>query len=391
MIQLYISISIFFSKEGIFVMEQFRIRIVLLTGLFCLITATTTTFGWHLYGWAGLMSGLALGLLVSLVTFYIILGPVDDAVTTSVDSSARVIKGDLTVASEKRDYGWGQINEMANNIRRMVKGTRKWFGLVKEINAKLATSTGHIISGTEQVSSGSQDQAVQVQHLLRGIEQMAESSEHSAQQAGEAVQVVASTNKTARHGGEAVQNVSQSMNRVSDQMTTLEQSSARIGEFMQVIEDIASQTNLLALNAAIEAARAGDQGRGFAVVAEEVRRLAENSGRTTQEVASIITEIQQAIKGTVDAVQTSINLTRVTAEDFNSIIEQMEVTAATINRLAETARQQADATGSMLGNVESIAAVAQQAAASSQETSAITQELLTVSSELKKVADIWKF
>lgn len=391
MIQLYISISIFFSKEGIFVMEQFRIRIVLLTGLFCLITATTTTFGWHLYGWAGLISGLALGLLVSLVTFYIILGPVDDAVNTSVDSSARVIKGDLTVALEKRDYGWGQINEMADNIRRMVKGTRKWFGLVKEINAKLATSTGHIISGTEQVSSGSQDQAVQVQHLLRGIEQMAESSEHSAQQAGEAVQVVASTNKTARHGGEAVQNVSQSMNRVSDQMTTLEQSSARIGEFMQVIEDIASQTNLLALNAAIEAARAGDQGRGFAVVAEEVRRLAENSGRTTQEVASIITEIQQAIKGTVDAVQTSINLTRVTAEDFNSIIEQMEVTAATINRLAETARQQADATGSMLGNVESIAAVAQQAAASSQETSAITQELLTVSSELKKVADIWKF
>lgn len=372
-------------------MEQFRIRIVLLTGLFCLITATTTTFGWHLYGWAGLMSGLALGLLVSLVTFYIILGPVDDAVTTSVDSTAKAIKGDLTVALEKRDYGWGQINEMADNIRRMVKGTRKWFGLVKEINTKLATSTGHIISCTEQVSSGSQDQAVQVQHLLRGIEQMADSSEHSAQQAGEAVQVVASTSRTARQGGEAVQNVSQSMNRVSGQMITLEQSSARIGEFMQVIEDIASQTNLLALNAAIEAARAGDQGRGFAVVAEEVRRLAENSGRATQEVAAIITEIQQAIKGTVDAVQTSINLTRDTAEAFNSIIEQMDITAATINRLAETARQQADATGGMLSNVESIAAVAQQAAASSQETSAVTQELLTVSSELKKVADIWKF
>lgn len=372
-------------------MEQLRVRIVLLTGLFCLITATTATVGWHLYGWAGLISGLTIGLAVLLATFYIILGPVEDAVTTSVNSSASVIKGDLTVTTEKRDYGWGQINELADNIRRMVKGTRKWFGLVYEVNNKLATSTEHIISGTEQVSNGSQEQAVQVQHLLRGIEQMAESSEHSAQQAGEAVEVVASTSRTARQGGEVVHNVSQSMNRVSNQMAVLEQGSARIGEFMQVIENVASQTNLLALNAAIEAARAGEQGRGFAVVAEEVRRLAENSGRTTQEVAVIVADIQQAIKGTIEAVQTSMHLTKETAAAFNSIIGQMDVTASTIDRLAETARQQANATGGMLGNVQSIAAVAQQAAASSQETSASAQELLTVSSELKKIAEIWKF
>jgi len=372
-------------------MQQVRFRIMVLVGFLCILTTTLATVGWHLAGWAGLLLGLALSLSLSLAICYIMLGSLDAAITTSICNTAKAIKGDLSDVTEKQDYGWGQLNEMVENIRRMVKGTRKWFGLVKEINAKLTAAVGQIIASTEQVRSGSQDQAIQVKQLLKSIEQMAASSESSARQAHEAVQVVGSTSRTARHGGEAVENVNQSMNLVGIQMASLEQSSARIGEFMQVIEDIASQTNLLALNAAIEAARAGEQGRGFAVVAEEVRRLAENSGRATQEVAAIIAEIQQAIKGTVSAIQVSINLTQGTAQDFSSIISQMDVTAATINRLAEAARQQADGTGGMLGNVQSIASVAQDSAANSHETSAVAQELLNVSVELKKVADIWKF
>ena len=372
-------------------MQQFRTRIMLLATLLSFLTAVFATAGWHWGGWAGLLPALGLGVAVAMTTCYLVLASVDRAVSASLKNTARSIAGDLSEVPEKQVYGWGQINELAENIRRMFKGTRKWFGLVKEINDKLASAVGHIMAGTEQVRSGSSEQAVQVGQLLKSIEKMAASSEQSAKQAHEAAQVVDTTGRTARHGGDAVEKVSQSMTRVGEQMAILEQSSAKIGEFMQVIEDIASQTNLLALNAAIEAARAGEQGRGFAVVAEEVRRLAENSGAATKKVAAIVAEIQMAVKGTVNAIQTSMNLTKDTAEAFSSIIGQMDITAATINRLAETAQQQADNTGGMVGNVQSISAVAQNSAASSQETSTVVQELMTVSTELKKVADIWKF
>ena len=148
-------------------------RIIIYTGFFCLITAICATAGWHLYGWAGLIPGLALGALTSMTAFYILLAPMEDAITISLNNVASANRGDLSVKMDKRDYGWGQVNDLAENVRRILKGVHKWFSLVRDTSVRLETAAGQVIAGTEQVSGGSQDQAGQVQQLLRAIEAMA--------------------------------------------------------------------------------------------------------------------------------------------------------------------------------------------------------------------------
>ena len=188
-----------------------------------------------------------------------------------------------------------------------------------------------------------------------------------------------------------INRVMESMQLIHEKTAVLDQNSARIGEFVVVIENIAAQTNLLALNAAIEAARAGEHGRGFAVVAEEVRQLAENSARSTREIIQLVNNIQAATGESVSAVEKGLEMTGEVQEAFRHILSQIEATAGSIARLEAFSREQAESTGQMVGGVQAIAAVAEEAAASCEQTAAITGELTSLAEKLQQVAEIWKF
>ncbi|WP_420829907.1 methyl-accepting chemotaxis protein [Bacillus ectoiniformans] len=229
--------------------------------------------------------------------------------------------------------------------------------------------------------------------------------------AGQAEQANQAGLKQIQELGESNQDSKNYLNGMEKVILELESKITSIGVVMETITQISSQTNLLALNASIEAARAGEHGKGFAVVAEEVRKLAEQSVKATDQVKSTIMDIQNGSQQAVDQMvktkenfdsQTSV--VEQTSEIFvqiSSFVEKMEASISAIN---DEIQEVAVTKNEVLEVMEGIAAASQESAAASQEVSASADEqhhaiqavteasehLMELSGELKHAVERFK-
>lgn len=171
---------------------------------------------------------------------------------------------------------------------------------------KLDDSAKSLSAASGQVARSSEDQSEATASMAASVEEMSVSIDHVADNASQALELSESAGRISEEGGMVIRKTVDEMNAIGEvakstsaAIGTLGDRSAQISSIVSTIREVAEQTNLLALNAAIEAARAGEQGRGFAVVADEVRKLAERTSRSTEEIASMVANIQD---GTVTAV-----------------------------------------------------------------------------------------
>lgn len=292
----------------------------------------------------------------------------------------RFADGDLSGQSDIRSKD--EVGRLAHSFNRMADNLR---GLISQISMSaqsVAAASQEISATTEEIAHTSTNQAESASNITELFEDLSSAINSVARSASEAAELSNDTASMAHQGGQVLSDAMVSMQHVNDAIHRLEQDSQRIGEIIDVIDEIADQTNLLALNAAIEAARAGEQGKGFAVVADEVRKLAERSMDATKQITGIIKVMQQNTRDSVTSFAQNNKLADETGEAFQKIIQMVNDSAMKVSEIAAACEEESAQASEVMISVESIAAASQESAAAAEETAASSQSLAHLAEEL---------
>jgi methyl-accepting chemotaxis protein len=331
---------------------------------------------------------VVIGFLLSILLGYGIAQSIARPLSRIVSLIAKVADGNLREKSDIQTQD--EVGQLSLSINHMIENLRNTIGNILVSSQSVSAAAEQISASTEEIASGSMSQARDAQtisELFRELSAVINSVALNTEQASE---LSDNTMQVAKAGSDVIQSSMESMLEVSKQMARLESDSQKVGDIIEVIEDIADQTNLLALNAAIEAARAGEQGRGFAVVADEVRKLAERSGEATKQITAIIKGMQENTRHSVAAVQESSALSKQTGESFQRIASMVNETGQKVSEIAAASEEQAAQTSTVLISVESISAVTQESASGSEETAATAQSLAKLADDLQQSVFIFK-
>jgi len=315
------------------------------------------------------------------------------AISTGISSMVAMIQelaannlavADMTITSQDEiGMACTELNGMKNNLREVIRSITGSSVQIARASEEISNTSQQITANSEETSAQAKvvsDATVQVSQNLQtvatGAEEMGASIKEIAKNASEAAKIATSAVRVAE--------------TTTATVSKLGESSNEIGQVIKVITSIAQQTNLLALNATIEAARAGEAGKGFAVVANEVKELAKETARATEDISRKIEAIQTDTKAAVDAIASISDVINQVNGISNTIATAVEEQNATTNEMARNVSEAAHGSTEITSNIAGVAQAAESTSRGAGDTQKAAQQLVETSAELRRLVEQFK-
>ena len=390
------------------------------------VTSKDAVTGWTLVGFISSKEAFVIGIGIAL------------AVTASMTKEIKKVSGhmkdvaggDLTDridVKKKNEFGdlENNFNNMVENMAVLIKGVEEKSGVIVDASAKIAgvsksttETVGQVSEAIQSVAVGASGQADSTQTATQEVENLADRLKETKAYVTDISDMSVETQKLSNKGltivdelitkgQRSIDNSKISKAVVSEMVSSIE----KINFISDAITEITEQTNLLSLNASIEAARAGESGKGFAVVADEIRKLAEQSQQSTDEIKQIVNEItikSQQVEQTMDESVGIIEEQNVSIKDakelFNTISDSVNGLKEGLDNITQLNEAMDTNRNNVVSKMEDVAAVATETAAASEEVTAsavdveqtmhdlneFTVELDNIAEALKEAIDKFK-
>lgn len=368
---------------------------------------------WKSVGIAAVLSVLAIALVIVLVRMAVKplkrLAEVAEAAAQGDLTQTVPVKGNNEIAQVSRSFNamTASLRQLTGNIRSSAAEVASSSANMQQSAEQTSRATEEVTEAIQEVAAGSETQLQSFQEIQRAMGEMTAGIGRIAESASSVSDRATDTSGLASNGEAVIRQTLEQMGAIEAGVTTtvqtlneLKEHSGKIGEILALIAEVADQTNLLALNASIEAARAGEHGNGFAVVAVEIRKLAERSKQSSEQIADMLGSIDRNAQLAAAEMEQSVNAARLgssvsqeAGESFRQIVHAVQDLTTQIQEVSAAVEQMSAGSEEIAASLDQLEHIAlasaeqsQRVAAASEEQLASMQEVASGSVQLRTLA-----